>query len=176
MRSTSPSTPSCRRERTRKHMRLDTCAHVSEYSTACSQPWASHAGDAHIPKCCKESSLDSAGQSLLCLHRCIHRWPLACSDGTEYYQSKEDRNKIDGLYECILCACCSTSCPSYWWNEDKYLGPAVLLQAYRCPHQKPFGFIIVLLALNANSVTKYSPLGLERKFCDKVPHVILRVS
>ncbi|CAK0786659.1 hypothetical protein CVIRNUC_009873 [Coccomyxa viridis] len=52
-------------------------------------------------------------------------------DGTEYYQSKEDRNKIDGLYECILCACCSTSCPSYWWNEDKYLGPAVLLQAYR---------------------------------------------
>ena len=54
-----------------------------------------------------------------------------CRDGTEYYQSKEDRNKIDGLYECILCACCSTSCPSYWWNEDKYLGPAVLLQAYR---------------------------------------------
>ncbi|CAL5222052.1 g4350 [Coccomyxa viridis] len=52
-------------------------------------------------------------------------------DGTEYYQSKTDRNKIDGLYECILCACCSTSCPSYWWNEDKYLGPAVLLQAYR---------------------------------------------
>lgn len=37
----------------------------------------------------------------------------------------------DGLYECILCACCSTSCPSYWWNADKYLGPAVLLQAYR---------------------------------------------
>ena len=57
-----------------------------------------------------------------------------CRDGTEYYQSKEDRNKIDGLYECILCACCSTSCPSYWWNEDKYLGPAVLLQAYRYAH------------------------------------------
>jgi succinate dehydrogenase (ubiquinone) iron-sulfur subunit len=51
--------------------------------------------------------------------------------GGEFYQSKEDRNKLDGLYECILCACCSTSCPSYWWNEDKYLGPAVLLQAYR---------------------------------------------
>lgn len=49
----------------------------------------------------------------------------------EYYQSKEDRLKLDGLYECILCACCSTSCPSYWWNSDKYLGPAVLLQAYR---------------------------------------------
>uniref|UniRef100_A0A0A9WUT7 succinate dehydrogenase n=1 Tax=Lygus hesperus TaxID=30085 RepID=A0A0A9WUT7_LYGHE len=49
----------------------------------------------------------------------------------EYYQSKEDRAKLDGLYECILCACCQTSCPSYWWNGDKYLGPAVLLQAYR---------------------------------------------
>ena len=49
----------------------------------------------------------------------------------EHLQSKEDRAKLDGLYECILCACCSTSCPSYWWNEDKYLGPAVLLQAYR---------------------------------------------
>lgn len=51
--------------------------------------------------------------------------------GGEYPQTVEDRNKLDGLYECILCACCSTSCPSYWWNEDKYLGPAVLLQAYR---------------------------------------------
>jgi len=46
-------------------------------------------------------------------------------------QSTEDRAKLDGLYECILCACCSTSCPSYWWNSDKYLGPAVLMQAYR---------------------------------------------
>ena len=42
-----------------------------------------------------------------------------------------DREKLDGLYECILCACCSTSCPSYWWNEDRYLGPAALLQAFR---------------------------------------------
>jgi len=49
----------------------------------------------------------------------------------EIFQSKEARAKLDGLYECILCACCSTSCPSYWWNQDKYLGPAVLLQAYR---------------------------------------------
>lgn len=49
----------------------------------------------------------------------------------ERLQSKEDRAKLDGLYECILCACCSTSCPSYWWNSDRYLGPAVLLQAYR---------------------------------------------
>ncbi len=49
----------------------------------------------------------------------------------ERLQSPEDREKLDGLYECILCACCSTSCPSYWWNGDKYLGPAVLLQANR---------------------------------------------
>ncbi|KAI3357136.1 hypothetical protein L3Q82_015599, partial [Scortum barcoo] len=49
----------------------------------------------------------------------------------QYFQSVEDRQKLDGLYECILCACCSTSCPSYWWNGDKYLGPAVLMQAYR---------------------------------------------
>ena len=49
----------------------------------------------------------------------------------EILQSKNDRAKLDGLYECIMCACCSTSCPSYWWNGDKYLGPAVLLQAYR---------------------------------------------
>ncbi len=49
----------------------------------------------------------------------------------EWLQSPEDRAKLDGLYECILCASCSTSCPSYWWNGEKYLGPAVLLQAYR---------------------------------------------
>uniref|UniRef100_A0A1L8E0S5 Succinate dehydrogenase [ubiquinone] iron-sulfur subunit, mitochondrial n=1 Tax=Nyssomyia neivai TaxID=330878 RepID=A0A1L8E0S5_9DIPT len=49
----------------------------------------------------------------------------------QYLQSVEDRAKLDGLYECIMCACCSTSCPSYWWNSDKYLGPAVLMQAYR---------------------------------------------
>jgi succinate dehydrogenase (ubiquinone) iron-sulfur subunit len=50
---------------------------------------------------------------------------------TEQYQSIEDRKKLDGRYECILCACCSTSCPSYWWNSDKYLGPAALLAASR---------------------------------------------
>jgi succinate dehydrogenase / fumarate reductase iron-sulfur subunit len=50
---------------------------------------------------------------------------------TERLQTREDREKLDGLYECILCACCSTSCPSYWWNGDRYLGPAILLQAYR---------------------------------------------
>ena len=48
-----------------------------------------------------------------------------------WLQTHEDRAKLDGLYECILCACCSTSCPSYWWNGERYLGPAALLQAYR---------------------------------------------
>ncbi|KAG6994152.1 hypothetical protein G7Y79_00046g082030 [Physcia stellaris] len=52
-------------------------------------------------------------------------------DGLENRQSPSDRKKLDGLYECILCACCSTSCPSYWWNSEEYLGPAVLLQSYR---------------------------------------------
>uniref|UniRef100_A0A0R3RRV5 Succinate dehydrogenase [ubiquinone] iron-sulfur subunit, mitochondrial n=1 Tax=Elaeophora elaphi TaxID=1147741 RepID=A0A0R3RRV5_9BILA len=49
----------------------------------------------------------------------------------QMYQTEKERGKLDGLYECILCACCSTSCPSYWWNADKYLGPAILLQSYR---------------------------------------------
>ena len=49
----------------------------------------------------------------------------------EWKQSPEDRSKLDGLYECILCACCSTSCPSYWWNSEKFMGPAALLHAYR---------------------------------------------
>jgi len=50
---------------------------------------------------------------------------------TERLQSPEDRLELDGVYECILCACCSTSCPSFWWNPDKFLGPAALLQSYR---------------------------------------------
>ncbi len=49
----------------------------------------------------------------------------------ERLQSQEDRAKLDGLYECILCACCSTACPSFWWNPDKFIGPSGLLQAYR---------------------------------------------
>jgi succinate dehydrogenase iron-sulfur subunit len=51
--------------------------------------------------------------------------------GVERRQSVEDRKKLDGLWECILCFCCTTSCPSYWWNSERYLGPAVLLQSYR---------------------------------------------
>ena len=50
---------------------------------------------------------------------------------TEWQQTPQERSKLDGLYECILCACCTTSCPSYWWNGDRFLGPAALLQAYR---------------------------------------------
>lgn len=61
--------------------------------------------------------------------------PWLINDGepptTEYRQSPEERAKLDGLYECILCGCCTSGCPSWWWNPDKYLGPAVLLQAYR---------------------------------------------
>ncbi|RCU52593.1 MULTISPECIES: succinate dehydrogenase iron-sulfur subunit [Corallincola] len=62
--------------------------------------------------------------------------PYLINDGKqpparEHLQSPEERAKLDGLYECILCACCSTSCPSFWWNPDKFVGPAGLLQAYR---------------------------------------------
>uniref|UniRef100_A0A1B0BYT9 Succinate dehydrogenase [ubiquinone] iron-sulfur subunit, mitochondrial n=1 Tax=Glossina palpalis gambiensis TaxID=67801 RepID=A0A1B0BYT9_9MUSC len=70
-------------------------------------------------------------------YRSIQPWLQRKNEATEkkgkaqYLQSVEDRSKLDGLYECILCACCSTSCPSYWWNAEKYLGPAVLMQAYR---------------------------------------------
>jgi succinate dehydrogenase / fumarate reductase iron-sulfur subunit len=66
-------------------------------------------------------------------HRAIEPWLKTSTPApkTEWLQSKPDREKIDGLYECILCACCSTSCPSYWWNGESYLGPAALLQAYR---------------------------------------------
>ena len=66
-------------------------------------------------------------------HRSIEPWLKTDTPAPpkEWRQSRDDREKLDGLYECILCACCSTSCPSYWWNSDRYLGPAILLQAYR---------------------------------------------
>ncbi len=66
-------------------------------------------------------------------HRAIEPWLQTTTPEPEkeWLQSHDDREKLDGLYECILCASCSTSCPSYWWNGDRYLGPAVLLQAYR---------------------------------------------
>ncbi len=66
-------------------------------------------------------------------HRSVEPWLQTESPEPqgEWKQSREDREKLDGLYECIMCACCSTSCPSYWWNSDRYLGPAALLQSYR---------------------------------------------
>jgi succinate dehydrogenase / fumarate reductase iron-sulfur subunit len=65
-------------------------------------------------------------------HAAIEPWLQAGADPEkERLQSPRERGKLDGLYECILCACCSTSCPSYWWNADRYLGPAALLQAHR---------------------------------------------
>ncbi len=66
-------------------------------------------------------------------HASIEPWLKTASPTPEreWKQSHEERQKLDGLYECILCACCSTACPSYWWNPDRYLGPAALLQAYR---------------------------------------------
>ena len=67
-------------------------------------------------------------------HASIEPWiktSTATPPDRERLQSKEERGRLDGLYECIMCACCSTSCPSYWWNSDRYLGPATLLAAYR---------------------------------------------
>ncbi len=67
-------------------------------------------------------------------HASIEPWMKVqspVSPDKEHLQSVAEREKLDGLYECVLCACCSTSCPSYWWNSDRYLGPAALLTAYR---------------------------------------------
>ena len=66
-------------------------------------------------------------------YKSIKPWlrPVIKDKKKEMLQSPDDRKKLDGLYECVLCACCSTSCPSYWWNSEKFLGPAILLQAYR---------------------------------------------
>jgi succinate dehydrogenase / fumarate reductase iron-sulfur subunit len=66
-------------------------------------------------------------------HRSVEPWLKTDSPPpiTEWLQSREDREQLDGLYECILCACCTTACPSYWWNGARFLGPASLLQARR---------------------------------------------
>lgn len=66
------------------------------------------------------------------IHPYLMRKTEKPADGpAEFYQNQEDRDKLDGLYECVLCASCSTSCPGYWWHPEEYLGPAVLMQAYR---------------------------------------------
>lgn len=66
-------------------------------------------------------------------HAAIQPWLKTTTPAPEkeWHQTRDDRAKLDGLYECILCACCTTSCPSYWWNGERYLGPAALLQAER---------------------------------------------
>lgn len=79
---------------------------------------------------------DNPPEKGLFLLSCSYPLKFECIDFNnvppgEFLQSPDDRKKLDGLYECILCACCSTSCPSYWWNQDEYLGPATLMQAYR---------------------------------------------
>ncbi|XP_031745705.1 succinate dehydrogenase [ubiquinone] iron-sulfur subunit 3, mitochondrial-like [Cucumis sativus] len=68
------------------------------------------------------------------VYRSIEPWlktRRSAEGGREFRQSPAERKKLDGLYECILCACCSTSCPPYWWNPEEFLGPAALLHAYR---------------------------------------------
>jgi succinate dehydrogenase (ubiquinone) iron-sulfur subunit len=63
------------------------------------------------------------------------------AEGLEHAQSPAERKKLDGLYECILCACCSTACPSYWWNSEDFLGPAALLHAYRWVSDRYIDFL-----------------------------------
>ena len=103
---------------------------------ACTTPHAEIEGDIDIyplPHLKVKKDLIGDLDGLYKQYQSIEPWLKnnSTKQTTEIYQSKEDRAKLDGAYECIMCACCSTSCPSYWWNGDKYLGPAVLLQAYR---------------------------------------------
>ncbi|KAF8817918.1 succinate dehydrogenase [ubiquinone] iron-sulfur protein [Cardiosporidium cionae] len=78
----------------------------------------------------------------------------------EFYQSREERAKLDGMYECILCACCSTSCPSYWWNPESYLGPAVLMQAFRWISDSRDEFTTERLALINDTMKLYRCHGI----------------
>ena len=102
---------------------------------ACTKPHAEIKGDINIyplPHLKVLKDLIGDLSTLYKQYESVEPWLKTTSKTEkENIQSKEDRAKLDGLYECIMCACCSTSCPSYWWNGDKYLGPAVLLQAYR---------------------------------------------
>ena len=104
---------------------------------ACTKATAAIAGDVKIyplPHMAVQKDLVPDLTHFYAQYESIQPWLQAESSpppDKERLQSKEDRAKLDGLYECILCACCSTSCPSYWWNSDRYLGPAILLQARR---------------------------------------------
>ena len=81
----------------------------------------------------RETESEDVGFSICSFLSFVHKLTKThhLLQGRENRQSPADRKRLDGLYECILCACCSTSCPSYWWNSEEYLGPAVLLQSYR---------------------------------------------
>jgi len=103
---------------------------------ACTQPAAAISGDIKIyplPHLPVVKDLVADLSNFYAQYASVKPWLQAGepAPGRERLQSEQQREKLDGLYECILCACCSTSCPSYWWNGDKYLGPAALLQAYR---------------------------------------------
>lgn len=104
---------------------------------ACTKPIAEIKGDIEIyplphQKVIKDLVTDL--QNFYAQYASVEPWmkvDSALPADREYSQSIEDRSQLDGLYECVLCACCSTSCPSYWWNSDRFLGPAALLNAYR---------------------------------------------
>ncbi|MFM9890292.1 MAG: succinate dehydrogenase iron-sulfur subunit [Rickettsiales bacterium] len=104
---------------------------------ACTKPIAEVKGDVNIyplPHMSVVKDLVPDMNHFYAQYESIEPWlktDSAAPANAERLQSPEDREKLDGLYECILCACCSTSCPSYWWNPDKFLGPAILLHAYR---------------------------------------------
>jgi succinate dehydrogenase / fumarate reductase iron-sulfur subunit len=104
---------------------------------ACTKPTRDVKGDVHIyplPHLPVVKDLVGDLTNFYAQYASIGPWLRAETDPPprrERLQSPEDRAKLDGMWECILCACCSTSCPSYWWNSDRFLGPATLLQSYR---------------------------------------------
>jgi len=106
-------------------------------SLACTQPMEEIEGDIRIyplPHMPVAKDLVADLDDALAQYASTEPWMKAdspISTDQERLQSPEDRAKLDGLWECVLCFCCSTSCPSYWWNSDRYLGPATLLQSYR---------------------------------------------
>ncbi len=104
---------------------------------ACLKPIEDVKGDVHIyplPHLQVIKDLVPDLSHLYAQYRSIQPWLQSESPAPpdrERLQSEEERARLDGLWECILCFCCSTACPSYWWNGERYLGPAILLQAYR---------------------------------------------